>query len=206
MTDYVKRHMVEEFTDHVLEEIPAGDRVKMFKMRRPDGHPHPYYWCYLVFTPIGLLIGGDLFGRGIVGPRVNFDLFSKDLKDCHEYLASKFFTKEWQACAAQKWCRQHASEIRTGDHDPSSPQVPITQWRAQKFAEYIRLADDLEGCVVESLTVFASRLEKLGYFLDGDGAPGYDYPHADAGWLCVLQKRFHEEWVKLKSVREMEPT
>jgi hypothetical protein len=81
--------------DHILEEIPAGDQMRVFKMSNGKD------WCHLnefIFTPRGhIVICGDTIisdhSHGIVSC-VGYDLswFAGRLSE--NYLCEKFFRKE----------------------------------------------------------------------------------------------------------------
>jgi hypothetical protein len=60
MITVTSQHMHESLKDHLLEEVPAGE-LKAYWMRRPKTHPN--HWTYsvlVVFTPVGILLGGDI--------------------------------------------------------------------------------------------------------------------------------------------------
>lgn len=63
--------------------------------------------------------------------------------------------------------------------------------REQYAAPFEELANDLDNGDVGDVRQFAEELVERGYVLDGY-CPGYDYPLAEAGWLCALQKKFSE--------------
>ena len=45
-----------------------------------------------------------------------------------------------------------------------------------------------------TLAEFYEAMIDMGH--DGCELPGYDYPQVEAGWLCAIQQRFRELWVK----------
>lgn len=56
-SDYIKQHMVASFAKHELTEIPAGESVRYFQMRRPGE------WAYaveLLFVGSQIFISGDI--------------------------------------------------------------------------------------------------------------------------------------------------
>lgn len=191
---YVMKHMTEGLKDHVLEEFPAGERIRAFYLRKKDGSR--MMSTLILFTPEGIWIGGDLCPTPGVGVRgvmstygYGIDWFSADDLD-ERYLCSKFMGECWQLEAAVRDCedrvREEIHEMKAarkeGDRDEARIHLKnVRRWRAVR--------DDLgdEGSV--DACYDAMRQQALW---DGEDMPGYDYPWGDAGWLCAIQRRFSE--------------
>ena len=203
MGKYLKQHMVDALKDHVLEEIPSGERLRVFEMHRPGSH---FYFLQIVFSPSGIVLMGDLTiggRRGIVGDAYPLDWFAGKLEE--DYLCSKFLHEEWQREVAIKWVRSHIKDIEAGEHDDvvekrvRFPSVPIEEKRRDHIAVWEELERDLAACSVEDAITFGGELQHRGY--DFDDLPGMDYPLADAGWLVAVQKKFSELYPKLVVAR-----
>ena len=57
MKTHVQEHMRESLATYTLEKIPAGDRIQCFKLKRKSD---AFYFAYVLFTPFGIVIGGDI--------------------------------------------------------------------------------------------------------------------------------------------------
>lgn len=91
---YIKEHMEESFKDCKLELVEDGTSTTIYKLT-PAGR---FHWCYIIFGPLGVIIGGDQrFGEREGGQAVSvpgLDAFGF-LGDHHpEYLGSKFFGRK----------------------------------------------------------------------------------------------------------------
>lgn len=192
---YVMKHMTEGLKDHVLEEFPAGEKIRAFYLKKKDGGR--MMSTLILFTPEGIWIGGDLCPTPGVGVRgvmsaYGYDIgwFASDQPD-ERYLCSKFVGEVWQLEAAVKDCEDFARDAinemkrarKDDDRDEARRQLrEARRWRAVRDA----LGDE---ATVE--TCYDALCEQK--VLDGgDSIPGYDYPWADAGWLCAIQRRFSE--------------
>ncbi len=89
MKSHVQAHMVESLSTYALTEIPAGEHIRMFRLRRPDDG---FYLAYVLFTPFGIVIGGDIrFGNSLCissVPGYDVDWFGGRLSE--DYLLEKF--------------------------------------------------------------------------------------------------------------------
>ena len=201
MGRYSQPNMVDSLKDHVLTEYQSTERIRHFRLAVPDGHRlQGHYWVHLLFTPIGIVVGGDLLGRGAVGgggKDYGVDWFSCRLDE--HYLCSKFFSDVWQKEVAVKDVRAIAKDHRDGEWDPSKLDgIPdILAWREAKWRAFMRIADDVEGLVIEEPFDFVETLRREGWRCDGGDVPGYDFPLNDAGWLCAIQQRFAQEYARL---------
>ncbi len=203
MTKYLEPHMVDSLKDHVLTRLASTELVDHWKLSAPKGSAQAgLLWVHIMFTPIGIVIGGDLMGRGVIG---RLDVKTYDAAwlaalPSADYLCSKFLEKVWQREAAARWCRRHANEIRQGELDPSHPiTMSVESWRAWRFRHFMGLAADLEGLAVETREQFVLALRELDYETAGDEPPGTDYPLAEAGWLFAIQRKFSEEYRKMSA-------
>lgn len=57
MRTLVQPHMRESLSAYTLVEIPAGNALRCFKLKRPADS---FYLAYVLFTPFGIVIGGDI--------------------------------------------------------------------------------------------------------------------------------------------------
>jgi len=91
---YISRISQEAFKDSTLEMVEAGKLVRVYKLTPPKR----FHWCYLMFTPLGVVIGGDQrFGDRENGaahsvPGMEESGFLGDHDE--EYLGSKFFGRK----------------------------------------------------------------------------------------------------------------
>jgi hypothetical protein len=210
MGRYSQPQMVDSLKDHVLTEFPGTDRIRHFRLAAPEGHKYQgYYWVHIMFTPIGIVIGGDLLGRGAVGAGgkgYGVEWFVRQ-SDEH-YLCSKFFGEVWQPEAAVRSVRRIAKDYKDGEWDPSNlTGIPdIFAWRDAKWRSFMRIADDVEGLVIEDVNDFVRTVQSEGWSCDGGEIPGYDFPLSDAGWLVAIQQRFSQEYVRLHPAPAEAPT
>lgn len=204
MTRYLEPHMTEQLKNHVLKELPSTEFIRHFKLSVPTGHElSGLYWVHVLFTPVGIVVGGDLLGLGAIarlGMKGGYgpDWFGSGLSE--DYLCSKFFDQEWQREAAAEHCRQVARDYRAGEHDDEAARLSdaaFKEWRTAKYRDWTALADRIDGMEIETLEVFLAELRTLGWRDGGDLPPGYDYPLINAGWLCAIQQKFAIEWQKL---------
>lgn len=89
---YIKPFMTEAFAGSTLERLDGGSAFLAFKLT-PNKR---FHWCYIMVTPLGLMIGGDQrFGESASGVAIatgyGLDTF---LKGDEEYLGSKFFGRK----------------------------------------------------------------------------------------------------------------
>lgn len=117
---YIKPHMTEAFEGSTLERLDSGADIVAFKLTPPKR----FHWCYLMFTPLGVVIGGDQrFGDTNHGAAVasgyGLDFFLK--AEYEDYMGAKFFGKE-----------------PSGKAGSSSWQVDVG-WMAALRKEFIRL-------------------------------------------------------------------
>jgi hypothetical protein len=184
--------MVESLKDHVLEEIPAGDKIKAFWMRRPGTG---FYCTMILFTPVGIVIGGDIClssdSGGVISHNGHYGLdWFVDEQMSEDYLCSKFLRSTvWEKERAAAWCREQAEEILKGE-DAQEGRL-----RSLAARDFRALATALESGSVERPEELMEELGRLKHECD-DGVPGYGYPSAEAGWLCAIQKKFTELYLK----------
>jgi hypothetical protein len=180
--------MRDALKNHVLEEaLQKTGEFQAFYLKEP-GQGRMMSTLF-VFTPEGIVICGDLCpgGPGNQGSISNFGYglgwFSGRLSE--GYLCEKFLSREWQPKVAEEWCREHIEELKKEAAEEKKAVEKLEDW------------EDL----LDSLTVreigndrFHEALQDLDYYVEDEG---YDYPLSSAGWLCVLQQRFAEEYAKL---------
>lgn len=130
------KEILEGFKDHVLEEIPSGERIKTFYLKIPKTRMGS---CLILFTPEGIAIMGDMTpGRAAVSTLgYGLDWFASELG--WDYLCSKFLEKEWVAEYAIDYCRDAARDIRRGKHDDDA------------YGSELQKAGDLRGGLVEEI-------------------------------------------------------
>lgn len=187
---YVKEHMRDSLKDHILEEIPAGDKIKAFYTKSPKGGR--MMSTLFLFTPEGIVLMGDLcpggphnsgsistFGYGV-------DWFAGSLSE--DYLCSKFLVKEWVPESAIKYVDYEIEslEAQKAQEDAKPGDFEV------KLRELKYLKRDLEEKLIESEHEFYDRLIEIDAYYCSDGIPGYDYEPGAAGWLCALQQKFSE--------------
>lgn len=194
---YVHPNMAESLKDHILEEIPAGEAMRTFWMKRPGTR---IYGVFLAFTPAGIVLAGDIClstenGRGVVGdPGYGLDWFTaKDLAE--NYLCSKFYRDtHWEKERAIAWCGQHAEEILKGEWDTRKmedlPEEKLRELRLLLARQFRVLAQSLGASSIDDEIEFGRELHRLGF--NFEDLPGRGYPSAEAGWLCAIQRRFAE--------------
>lgn len=129
----IRNDQLEAFKDSKLEEV-GSDAVLTFKLT-PKGR---FHWCYILFTPLGIIIGGDQrFGSSVSGmavsrPECSLPWFVGDLD--FEYLGTKFFGRKpdggtgksgksalaewtndvgWLAAVQQEFKRLYAEKVTT---------------------------------------------------------------------------------------------
>jgi hypothetical protein len=179
VTDSIRRSL----KNHKLEEIPAGDKTRIFKMSNGKD------WCHLnefIFTPRGhIVICGDTiiseYDHGLVSC-VGYGLpwFTSQLSE--DYLCEKFFRKDefgFDDCIKDlKYALENYEE--EGDTH-------------RKLSELI---EELEDDVYEEdqhihtvrQAIDQHRLNDALY----ENSLGLRYPRQGAAWLCGLQQRFAE--------------
>lgn len=90
---YIKPYMTEAFAGSTLERLDGGAAFLAFKLTPPKR----FHWCYIMVTPLGLVVGGDQrFGEASHGiafaPGYGIDLLLKDGGE--DYMGGKFFGRE----------------------------------------------------------------------------------------------------------------
>ena len=92
-TSYIRDMQRDAFVDSKLEKQPDGSQVTVYKITPKKR----FHWCYILFTPIGIVIGGDQrFGDTRDGFAIcsGYDemWFAGDLEE--DYLGEKFFGRK----------------------------------------------------------------------------------------------------------------
>lgn len=142
----VMKHMRETLRDHVLEEIPAGERIKAFYIKEPGTRMGS---SLILFTPEGIAIMGDLTpGRGAMSVYgYGLSWFASELGE--DYLCGKFLEKEWVPEYAADYCRWMAKEVRKGQYDDDEflKVRKLANERANLGHDLVLLRKDLHGAV-----------------------------------------------------------
>jgi hypothetical protein len=207
---YVDPHMVQALSRHVLTVFLDTEQVRVYRMARPNDSA---FRVQITCTPEGIAIQGDIglgpnqhgicsppgYGPGWFGRRQS-----------EGYLCSKFLAKTWQRRVVTTDLARWLDDARNELRDTIDREV---QCRPDETREEI-LADtdfnDVEGTVRSWEEIQAAwnedetsegELYEIGseHFTDfWDYSIGTDYPLADAGWLCAIQRRFAELYTEMQ--------
>lgn len=176
--------MKKAFADHVLQPAAGNNADALaYRIVKPGTN---VYSAYISEVANRLCITGDVcLGStryGIVSaPGYNMGWFTGHLSE--GYLCEKFLDQEWQWEAAvefiqwqikeasEEWWVENTDKLRQFIKDPGW-KYDVPTW--VEFHEF--MTEELEH--------------------DGCELPGHDYPRGDAGWLCAIQQRYSELWVK----------
>ena len=204
---YVRKNMAKCLLEHELTEECNAGGVRVFRMSRPATRE---FCVQLAFTREGIFLMGDLcLGRdqGGIGTRGGHGLawFQKELSE--DYLCGKFLTKQWQLRVAAEDVAGRLSdaeqELEEGRRELCAEHGVGSV--ADLDTEAIDEADELSDCLreVEQWRAVADSMhdesterclheaaDKAGIVDFWDYGIGWDYPRADAGWLCAIQQRF----------------
>lgn len=173
---YIQPHMRESLAAHVLEKESDSHVI----LRRPGR------WDYLLHVAeIGrhIVLTGDLTIGGphgcVSAGGYGLEWFSSPKSEM--YLCEKFLQKEWQWEVAQEQLRSWLAHPE--DYNPPAAHRAAIQcmldgrcyWTHDEPNEF----------------EFHEALYELSpeYYVT-ESPPGYDYPRADAGWLCAAQQKF----------------
>ena len=201
MFDY--KWAYEQIKDHYLEELPGGNGVRCFYMRKaPDTRMMS---VFLIFSPEGIVITGDLHPgkesvsgqNGVIG-LVGYDLgwFVQDLSD--KYLASKFLNQTWIMEHYVEQVRELLVELREEENDLLEPPQ---DWDVGGDVLYGTEADAIEYYLTFmdkwGVSTYKEALDFLpaGCCVDNDEefvAGGYGYDPTELGWLVAIQQKFRE--------------
>jgi hypothetical protein len=100
---YIRGDQRAAFEGSEMERLDCGSEIIGYKLTPPKR----FHWCYILFTPLGVIIGGDQrFGEASHGTAVasgmGLDFFLKAEEE--DYLASKFFGRKPSGkVAASRW-------------------------------------------------------------------------------------------------------
>ena len=175
---YVIDHMKKSLAKHVLDPQLDGS----LRMGIPGDC---IYEVYLVEFANRICITGDIYlggnDNGIVS-NIGYKLpwFAGRLSEC--YLCEKFLHRKWQWPAAVEeinaaiefdedgWWAEQSNELKKFISSPGWKYDTPTE------SEFYEFMSELGDDCCESV--------------------GYDYPRAEAGWLCAIQQKFSELWRK----------
>ncbi len=176
---YVAENMRRDLAGHELILVSRTKEVTAFYLKAPGTRMMS---TLLLFTPEGIVLQGDLTPerKGSLsdlgyGP----GWFSGKLSE--GYLCEKFLEHKWVPERA-------AEELRDPDGEWLCDQPKKVRDRVLEIAEEIDGGDMQPGMVAEEL-------QYLDFDLV-DGVPGYTWEPGEAGWLCAIQQRFAELYVK----------
>lgn len=192
-SSYVEAHMTKSLEGHELKLVSKSDHFECYRMGRPGTG---IYAAYITFMnhgkdPEGVeprgsmtVISGDIIlcehtNAVASGYGYGKNWFSQQLSE--GYLCEKFLRRCWSKEAAIRDLKREAEDIRRNrDGDALDIQVAKDLDQLAKDAEHGELD---QGAIYEAYT------DLMG---SHDNTVGYDYPLASAGWLCAVQRRFHE--------------
>lgn len=189
MGSYVMPHMRKAFETHKLDCFCDTPDVKVFDLRRPGTRN---MCVQLAFTPEGIHLTGDLsLGRDQsgIGTVLHKSLgwFSGELSE--GYLCSKFLTKQFQQEEAVENARFTADHYAEMVNDPTWEDE--REQNKELAGKWLAFAVALERCDDDASALQCAN--EHYYEMDDPDAfegLGYDYPRADAGWLCIIQQTF----------------
>ncbi len=177
---YINTHMRAAFAEHELSCLVEGQNATVYHMGCPGTGVYSVYIAE--FAGRLCLTGDTCFGPensgGVVSnPGYGIGWFSGHLSQ--SYLCEKFLRQCWQWEAAIETMKCH---IEDDDED---------SWWVQK-AEALQRFIACPGWKYDTPTEmeYYEAMVDLGH--DGCELPGFDYPRAEAGWLCAAQQRFRE--------------
>lgn len=183
MSTYIAQHMKNSLEGHVLVQVLNTEKFKAFYLKRPgEGRMMS---TLILFTPEGIILTGDLCPKDHGAPSVfgyGIGWFASKLSE--DYLCSKFLREVWQEeVAVADIVRNVRDEEEEAKANPDDPYYQKGRWKKVQD-EWVtdwsdKRRDDLYDAIIEQ-----------GF--DSESMPGYDYPLADAGWLCAIQQRFAE--------------
>ena len=181
---YIKPDMKDSLKDHVLERVLDTEKFQSFYMKRPG--QGRMMSTLLVFTPEGIVIMGDLCpsGHGAIS------VYGKGIKWfigtlSEGYLCEKFLQRVWQRDAAVEGLKEEVkAEAQEAEENPDDQDAKKLPWK--------KILEEWTACGDEGSEQDLYGLMWKHDLDTSDGAPGYDYPRSDAGWLCAIQQRFAE--------------
>ena len=167
----------EQLKDSKIEVLVEAVRVKAYYLRK---YPNKRTMStLLIFTPEGIVITGDLrpVRTGCMTYGYGLEWFVG--ANSPQYLAEKFLEMKW-----------------TEDHARDFVQNRIAEMNENEEYELASRVRDIveDGGNFENEWVFYNAFSDV---LDTSDM-GLDYIEHEVGWLSAIQKRFAEEWHKLK--------
>lgn len=200
---YLTEAVRKQFSKHVLRRMNVKGDVEGFMLERPGyGRMES---TMILFTPEGIVLGGDLCPNDNHGVMSNFG-YGLNWFQCPKgasYLCSKFLTKEFVPEAAKQWVLDRIIELREAmeeDQDEEGSQGRNAA-RSSSVELYEQALQDVEAFA--SWDRFSDLLDEAG---DSDAAtdgPGFDYNPRDAACLCGIHDAFVREYVALIKNEEL---
>lgn len=191
-----------QLTGATLELVEDGEKVKTFLLRRyPDKSA---YSSWLVFTPFGIVISGDISvaDHGVIAPGYGLEWFASRLDP--DYLAEKFLREKWVKDRARasfaewadsldgeiedlrkqikkEWIEDNEGEIPTNDEIDF--ELPET-YRKKTWKIGNQHVEGNQADAIRTLLGF----DKLGYGVFDSPDRLYDnlpaYQTRDRDWVC----------------------
>lgn len=180
MASYVETHMRDAFAEHKLRCLTDRAEATVYRMGRAGTNTYSVYIAE--FANRLCLTGDTRFGpndsNGVVSSLgYGIPWFTGHLSE--GYLCEKFLRPQWQWEAAVEAIRWHIKEDGQDD------------WWAENAAALRHyMADPSWTYDMPDERDYYKAMVNLGH--DGCELPGYDYPRAEAGWLCAAQQRFRK--------------
>lgn len=214
----------DQIKDATLELIEDGKSVKTFLLRKYPDKSMMSTWLF--FTPVGIIISGDMrpAGSGVIALGYGLDWFAQKLEA--SYLAEKFLNekwvpelalKSWKECLTEWEARYQEYKNGIGpdeDEDSFEPDEPLLKkmdWQygtnPTEYIEGVTIVEVLRA-LVENSQFFEDAhtlYESLPAYLDeyvyhcpfsSEDLAGYGYAEAEIGWLYAIQRRFSECYSK----------
>lgn len=212
-------YMKKELENHILEEIPAGERIKAFYLKKPGAGRMPLgsdYLCSKFLDKEWVREYAVEYCRDYAKEirRGDWDDYShpKELKSAYDRRAGIIEDlerarqnlkeeREVDDPEKEKWIAQYRAEIREWLDELPGARADLIRQRDEYAKQYEALANDTEQWWYGP-EKFGEELQKLDVHSCDDGVPGYGYPPISAAWLCAIQGRFAElyhETVGVKS-------
>jgi len=193
MSSFVTPNMIKSLERHALKAIHKSDQFQCYRMGRPGTGIYAVYITFMCHgadpagvTPRGkmIVLTGDISfcdQTNAVASHYGYDFewFSDQLSE--RYLCEKFLRKCWSKEAAMRDIKDEAREIRENKESDAGD--------LHRAGELETLARDIEVGEMGEGDVYNAYME-INRTDDYD--IGYDYPLAEAGWLCAVQQKFRE--------------
>lgn len=205
------RKYMKEMDGATLHMIENGSKVKTFLLRqRPNSL---IMSCYLFFTPVGIIISGDISisGNGVIAKGYGLEWFSGKLSP--QYLAEKFLKKKWiPDTALENWKEEGRRAIKEDEDGLSERRYwSCDESEKRTIGEImVYFADEFPECFESGQSLY----DNIPYSIDDDGRHDYpfdeishyglDYDQGEFIWLSVIQRKFAELYPLIKTTSNNE--